>query len=218
MNGITDYAFPVSAASAGALPATPTRRRLLALLGAGALTAGLAALPGAEPAEGKKKRHKGRGKGKDKGKGNGDGGRPNPPPPPPPPPSVEEQLLNLINTHRDDNGQAPLTWDDRLGVAAQNHSDDMTAHGSSSHTGSDGSNPHDRIVAAGYPGASSWGENIFESAPNDPSAQSAFTWWKNSPGHNANMLSPNYARIGLGQATNGAGVTRWTTVFASAPD
>lgn len=216
MDDFTDHASSLSTASLTPEPAPPTRRRLFALLGAGALIAGLAALPGAAPVAGKKKRRKGKGKGKKGGKGKGgNGGGGTNPPPPPPPPTVEEQVLALINAHRDDNGQAALTWNDQLGAAAQTHSDDMTANNFSSHTGSDGSTPLTRITNAGYPTPRYWGENIFQSAPNDPSAQSAFDWWKNSDGHNANMLNPNYTDIGIGQATDDAGITRWTTNFGS---
>ncbi|MCA9864652.1 MAG: CAP domain-containing protein [Thermomicrobiales bacterium] len=220
----TDHVSPVAAALPAPELATPSRRGLVALFG-GVLAAGLATLPGAGPAAGKKKRHKGKGRKGKKGKGkkggngkgsNGNGGGTNPPPPPPPSLSVEEQLLELINAHRDDNGRAPLLWDDRLSEAAQNHSDDMTAHKFSSHTGSNGSSVRDRLDAVGYPASGYWGENIYQSAPNDPSAQAAFTWWKNSDGHNANMLSTNFTRIGIGQATDSDGITRWTTDFGSA--
>jgi uncharacterized protein YkwD len=230
MHAITDYPSSIAPPVGEPVSAAPTRRHLLTLLGVGTLSAGLAALAGPDAVDGKKKRRKGKRKGKRGGKrgkggqgnntanGSNNGNTPPPPPPPPPPPaSVEEQLLDLINAYRQGKGKGALVWDDRLGTAAQNHSDDMTANGFSSHTGSNGSSPRDRIVATGYPANGFWGENIFESAPNDPSAQTAFTWWKNSPGHNANMLGENFTRIGLGQATNSAGVTRWTAVFASEP-
>lgn len=219
MHDMTDHAASALVTTIEPMSGRPTRRRLLTLLGAGVLAAGLAGLPGAEQVAGKKKRHKGKGKGKKGGKGNGSGGDggggTNPLPPPPPPSTVEEELLDLINAHREDNGLGALIWDDRLGEAAQKHSDDMAANRFSSHTGSNGSSVRDRLNAAGYPESGFWGENVFQSAPNDPSAQAAFTWWKNSPGHNANMLSPNYTRIGVGQATDGAGITRWTTNFGS---
>lgn len=224
MDHVTDHADSGFVVSVESRLATPTRRRLLALLAGGALAAGLAALPGAVPAAGKKKRGKGKGKGK-KGKGKGGkgngggsdgGGGDTNPPPPPPPPSVEERLLDLINAHRDADGKAPLTWDDRLGEAAQKHSDDMTANNFSGHNGSNGSSVRERLTAEGYPMSGYWGENVYESAPNDPSPEAAFAWWKNSPGHNANMLSANYTQIGIGQATSGAGITRWTTNFGSA--
>ena len=123
-------------------------------------------------------------------------------------------MLDLINDHRIASGKAALAWQDQLGEAAQEHSDDMVAHNYSSHTGFDGSSPRDRMVAAGYTPAW-WGENINENPPGDPSAQSAFQAWVNSPDHNANMLNANYIHIGIGQATTGSGITRWTVVFGA---
>jgi hypothetical protein len=224
MDTITDHPSSGAAASAAPEPTTSSRRRVLTLVGGGALAVGLAALPGAGTVAGKKKRRKGKGKGKGKkggkgGQGNaggGDGGGTNPPPPPPPA-SVEEQLLNLINAYRADNGKGQLAWQDQLGEAAQAHSDDMTANNFFLHTGSNGSTPRDRLTAAGYSEQATWGEIIYQGAPNDPSAQSAFTGWKNSPLHNDLMLSADFTHLGIGQATNNDGVTRWTVDFGSRP-
>lgn len=227
MDHVTDHAASGSAVSVELEPIAPTRRRLFVLLAGGALTAGLAALPGADPAAGKKKK-RGKGKGKGKkgkgkgkkggkgGKGNGGGGGTNPLPPSPPA-SVEEQVLGLINAYRDDEGKGQLTWEDRLGAAAQRHADDMTANHFLSHVGSDNSTPRVRLSDAGYPENVFWGEIIFQSAPNDPTAQSAFTGWKNSPLHNGIMLSEDYTHVGIGQATDEFGVTRWAANFGSLP-
>ena len=121
-------------------------------------------------------------------------------------------MVGLIDAHRDANGLAPLNWDDRLGEAAQDHSQNMVDRNFFNHTNPDGKTPRDRITAKGYT-ASWWGENIYKSASGDPTAHSCYSAWLNSPGHNANMLNTNYTEIGIGQATNGAGATLWTAVF-----
>lgn len=100
-------------------------------------------------------------------------------------------------------------------AGVQVHSDDMTATNFRRHPGSNGSTPRDRLTTAGYPMNAVWGEIIFQSAPNDPSAQVAFDGWRTSPPHNDIMLDAKYIRIGIGQATSGAGVTRWTANFGS---
>jgi len=54
-------------------------------------------------------------------------------------------------------------------------------------------------------------------AAGNADAQGTFTQWKNSPGHNLNMLSPSANYIGIGRATGGGtfGVY-WTNVFGGA--
>ena len=131
-------------------------------------------------------------------------------------------FLQLINDYRQANGLQPFTASPTLGEAALAHSQDMAAQDYSSHTGLDGSSPQDRMGAAGYPLAQATftGENIYWGGGADlGTAQAAFDWWRNSPGHNANMLSPNYQAIGIGVATNPAtGKTHWTTTFGSFVD
>jgi uncharacterized protein YkwD len=68
----------------------------------------------------------------------------------------------------------------------------------------------DRMRAAGYCGYSAAGENI---ASGQQTAQAVFNAWKNSDGHNANMLSANFTQIGIGHVVVG-GRTYWTTDFA----
>lgn len=45
------------------------------------------------------------------------------------------------------------------------------------------------------------------------SADTVFEAWRLSPGHNVNMLSPNYRAIGIGLAYSATGVPYWTTNF-----
>ncbi len=84
-----------------------------------------------------------------------------------------------------------------LTTAARDHSQDMATQNYFDHTGLNGSTFSQRIAAAGYPGGT-LAENIFAG---DPTAQGAFDSWRNSPGHNANMLNPAYKAIGIGRAT-----------------
>eukprot|EP01041_Mallomonas_annulata_P015586 gene15586-32927_t len=58
------------------------------------------------------------------------------------------------------------------------------------------------------------GENIYAGGQ---SAAEAFDAWKNSPGHNTNMLRPQYNYIGIGIAYNGNSNYGWywTNDFAS---
>jgi uncharacterized protein YkwD len=126
--------------------------------------------------------------------------------------SEEDKLLDLINDFRAQSGLSALGRNGKLNTAALNHSRDMANRGYSSHNSPEGVTPDQRFLAAGY-SFSWWGENIYTSAPGDASAQSAFTWWKNSSGHRANMLSTNFTEIGIGRATASDGRTYWTNTF-----
>ena len=108
-------------------------------------------------------------------------------------PTVRGELLRLINQHRKDNGKGPLSMDASLTKAAQDHTDWMKATGTFSHTGKNGSSFSDRIEAAGGRPQSASAENIADNS----SAQAVFTAWKNSAGHNRNMLGP-YSKVGIG--------------------
>src|SRR5690606_34874573 len=64
-----------------------------------------------------------------------------------------------------------------------------------------------RMTDCGYPTGGWRGENI---AGGFSTAQSVFNAWKNSPGHNANMLNGNFTKIGIGKIGS-----HWNTDFGS---
>jgi len=104
--------------------------------------------------------------------------------------NYRQQLTALINQHRQSSGLSPLTLDACISAAAQGHSEWMK-NNVFSHTGKNGSDPSTRCQ---WSGCKCSAENIYEGgmAPSD-----AFNSWKNSPGHNANMLG-GYTKIGIG--------------------
>lgn len=124
----------------------------------------------------------------------------------------ETAFLTLINNYRAGYGLPALTMSNSLYNASENHSWDMAAYNYFSHTGRNGSTPWDRIRAAGYTYNTYLGENL---AAGYVDAQSVFTAWRNSPGHNANMLSANFRAIGVGRVYNGGSTYGWywTTDF-----
>jgi uncharacterized protein YkwD len=73
----------------------------------------------------------------------------------------------------------------------------------------DGKTFDQRITAAGYR-FSAAGENIYVGA----SAAQAMAFWMRSPGHQRNLLSPDYKEIGLGVKPGSARQQYWTQVFA----
>jgi len=104
-----------------------------------------------------------------------------------------------------------LEWDESLGLAASNHSTDMSEHNFFSHTGSDGSRPSQRTTIAGFP-TGTIGENIAAGQRNAGSAQNG---WMESEGHCKNIMNPGYTHMGASCVENsGTDFTRyWTVVF-----
>jgi uncharacterized protein YkwD len=89
-----------------------------------------------------------------------------------------------------------LAINDLLVRSARAHSQDMAANGYFSHTGLDGSQPWDRMSAAGYAWSAA-GENI---AAGQPTAQQVMNAWLSSSGHCANIMSSSVTEIGVGHA------------------
>ena len=135
-------------------------------------------------------------------------------PTPPPTSTLHPELqrvLDLTNLERTSRGLAPLTHNSKLGTAAQLHSEDQASMRTLTHTGSDGSNPGDRITRAGYEWRT-WAENA---AAGFPTADEVMVAWMNNPGHRANLLSASVTEIGLGLAETSSGYRYWTQNFAA---
>ncbi|MFF7366804.1 CAP domain-containing protein [Streptomyces tricolor] len=122
---------------------------------------------------------------------------------------VSGEIVRLVNAERAKAGCQALTLNSALTKAAQAHSEDMAAHRNMSHTGSDGSNPGDRITRAGY-AWSTYGENV---AYGYSTAEQVMAGWMSSPGHRANILNCSFKEIGVGLAQPGS---YWTQDFGTA--
>jgi uncharacterized protein YkwD len=142
---------------------------------------------------------------------------PSPTPSPSPTQSFIDRVIALTNAFRQQNGLQPLTVNSKLNTAAQVHSQHMATEDFFSHTEPDGSQPWDRMTAAGYSWSQS-GENI---AAGQTTPEEVVNDWINSPGHRANMLSPKFREIGVGyyELANDTGNVNyhyyWTQVFGS---
>jgi uncharacterized protein YkwD len=130
--------------------------------------------------------------------------------------SEEQAFLVLINNYRAQNNLPPLVASYMLTKASAWKSKDL---------GTNNYFAHDdltrtwvqRIRDCGYGFNTYLGENI---AAGYTTAQQVFDGWKNSPGHNANMLGASYTSIGIGRyvvqgSTYG---WYWTTDFGGFSD
>ena len=118
-------------------------------------------------------------------------------------------LLARTNSLRREKGLPAYSSHSALTAAASSHAAWMIDTGSISHKQDNGAGPRERAQNHGYP--SNWvSENIYMG----PSAQSAWTFWLNSPIHYAGLVSPYYNHIGIGTAS-GAGRDAFVLVFGN---
>lgn len=113
------------------------------------------------------------------------------------------QVLQLLNQHRASQGKAALKLDPKLEEAMQGHVRHMVERNFFSHTA-----PEPDVARfdarARLCGTTAGGENI---ASGQRTAEAVMNSWKNSSGHNANMLG-NYTRVGIGFYQG-----RWGQIF-----
>lgn len=105
----------------------------------------------------------------------------------------ESRMLELVNKERKENGLKPLKMNKELQKVARTHSTDMFNRGYFAHVNPDGKDPFDRMSAAGIDFLVA-GENLALA----PNVQLAHEGLMNSPGHRANILTPEYAEVGIG--------------------
>ena len=118
---------------------------------------------------------------------------------PRPRPELEARMLELVNRERVAAGLSPLEHDPEMLEVARRHSVDMFGRGYFSHNTPEGRSPFDRMRAGGVPFRTA-GENLALA----PTLTIAHTGLMNSPGHRANILRPEFGRVGIGVMDGGA--------------
>jgi uncharacterized protein YkwD len=125
-------------------------------------------------------------------------------------PGVAAECIALTNAERAANGVAPVAYNGQLQAAAQGWSDYQASTQTMAHT-APGSNPGVRITAAGY-GWHAYGENV---AAGQGSCASVLAAWIASPGHEKNIVDPNFVHIGVALARDANGRPYWTMDLAA---
>jgi uncharacterized protein YkwD len=130
-------------------------------------------------------------------------------------------MYRLVNEHRNNNGLKSLAVDSVMEECAYGKSKHMSDNNYFSHSyeGKYWWN----IYPEKYENACAIGENIIKSYINPNKlytkeeckaiANRLFESWKNSSGHNANMLSENFEAIGFGIYVNSSGYLYGTQEF-----
>jgi uncharacterized protein YkwD len=126
---------------------------------------------------------------------------------------LEQQVVDLTNQAREQNGLPALQVNSALVQSAQIQSTNMAQLNELDHTLPGVADPtlQSRANAVGYNYA--WlGENIAFNYSDAPSVVNA---WMNSPEHRANILNPNFTDIGVSFAWNSLGQAYATEDFGS---
>jgi len=140
------------------------------------------------------------------------------------PDNIARKIHGLVNEHRIDNDIPPMEYDENLEDIAHGHSQDMAENDYFDHVNPEGDDPSQRALDAGYNChkelvggfyTEGIGENIaqnytyesityisgfpiYDWMTEDELSYGIFDQWRTSPGHNENMLEPDYDREGLG--------------------
>ena len=105
-------------------------------------------------------------------------------------------LLALTNEDREEAGVAKLIHDPQLAQAAQLKANDMAEKGYFAHTSPEGKTPWYWLEQVGYAYTYA-GENLAVNFEDSSAVEKA---WMNSPTHQANIVKPQYTRVGYGVA------------------
>lgn len=106
---------------------------------------------------------------------------------------VIQRLLALMNEDRQRAGRAPVALDDGLSQIALAHCQDMHDHGFVGHTSPTTGSAKDRIERAGVRTTV-----VLENIGRGYSADEVHHGLMDSPGHRANVLSPDVTHVGIG--------------------
>lgn len=142
--------------------------------------------------------------------------------------TVENEVVRLCNVERQKAGIQPLSNNEMLRQVARYKSNDMLQNNYFAHESpSTGYQPWDLASTFNY-SYKAFGENIWMtkvegdlSSPNamldyrsSVTAQKMVQDWMNSPGHKANILNPNFNKIGVGVAFSDCGRSYATQEFS----
>lgn len=114
------------------------------------------------------------------------------------------ELFIMVNDYREANLLSPLKVLKKCVLASQSHSQDMVDRGFFAHN-SPTETFSERMVRFGIVNGA-----VAENIVNAGSTIQALDLWEDSPGHNNNMLNPNYNSGGMGYVDG-----HWTHCFSS---
>lgn len=123
--------------------------------------------------------------------------------------TYEQKVVELVNIERQKAGLPALKLDAAISNVARTKSKDMATNNYFAHQSPTYGSAGDMLRQFGISWRA-WGENI---AAGQATPEIVVNAWMNSSGHRANILSPNFNKIGVGYATNASGRPYWTQIF-----
>ncbi len=121
-------------------------------------------------------------------------------------------LFALANRERSQAGLPTLEWSGDAAAVAREHSEDMCETDFVGHVSPNTGGPADRVRSAGIKVSL-----VLENVARAPSVRQAHRGLMNSPGHRANILSPEATELGIGVARHESGELLVTQVFLRVP-
>jgi len=123
----------------------------------------------------------------------------------------ETELVHLINNEREAQGVPPLTINWEITRLARNKSEEMKNHGLFCHESLVYGNPAQLLERFSVP-HNIVGANI---AKGQEAAEAVIRAWQSSPGHLANLLNPDFTKVGVGLSWNEDGIPYWTLLLVA---
>lgn len=120
---------------------------------------------------------------------------------------AEAQFISYLNLYRTTSALNAVKVSKSAVLAGRWHAQNMIDLNYFAHSEPNGRSFSARLASFGYAG---WAENI---AAGSSDARGTFCQWKNSAGHNANMLNPNHKTTGIGRAVGGSYGVYWSSSF-----
>jgi len=111
---------------------------------------------------------------------------------------MERQIFEWTNQERAKVNAPPLTWDNRLAIAARLHSDEMAKQKNLTHQLPGEAKFTERLSLQGAR-FSAAAENVGFG----DEAETLQSGWMHSPGHRTNLLNPRYTQMGVGIVRSG---------------
>lgn len=131
-------------------------------------------------------------------------------------PGFARRIFSRINEIRVVNGAPELAWSDALAACAREQSQRKAALRFAGHDDPERGNVAARLNTAGI-GWSRCAENLFmEKGWDDPVNYAAVFWWY-SPGHQANLLNPDFTETGVALAKGDDDAWFVTQIFLTPP-
>jgi len=135
-----------------------------------------------------------------------------------PNPGLVAALHVAADEARAAHGAQATVWDEGLARAARQHAAELAARNVLDHLGLDPERRTvaDRLARVGSPYATH-AENLAAVPAGLDAVRATVDGWLDSPGHRANLLAPDFDRVGYGTALGADGTVFVTQVLARAP-